>query len=185
MRIPPTASQSSPPRRTAPQKARVSAGVQRPGTSGRPRPAAAVGNATLARLASAGRGILADSSVHPAVAGAIRDAAAGGRALGGQTASWALRAFGNAAAGARLHTDGQAHALAASVAARAFTVGRDVFFASGEYRPHTMAGRRLLAHELAHVVQQHGAPVHPTLTATHPNDVHERAADAAAEAAVD
>jgi len=123
--------------------------------------------------------------VHPSVAGAIRNAAAGGRALGGQTASWALGAFGDAVAGARLHTDGQAHVLARAVAARAFTVGRDVFFASGEYRPHTTAGRRLLAHELAHVVQQHGAPVGATLRATQPNDAHERAADAAAEAVVD
>lgn len=185
MRIPPSAGRASPPRREVPQKARTGAGVQHAGISDRPRAPAPVGNATLARLASASGGILADGSVHPAVVGAIRDAAAGGRALGGQTAHWALRAFGGAAARARLHTDGQAHALAASVAARAFTVGRDVFFAAGEYRPHTPGGQRLLAHELAHVVQQQGAPAGSTLRATHPDDAHERAADAAAEAAVD
>jgi hypothetical protein len=184
MRIPP--SSRSPSRLpAAPQKARVPAVAQRTRASNRARPPAPVGNAVLARLVSTSRGILADGSVHPALAGAIRNAAAGGRTLGGQTASWALDAFGEAVAGARLHTDGRAHVLARAVAARAFTVGRDVFFASGEYRPHTAGGRRLLAHELAHVVQQHGAPVSPTLRATRPDDAHERAADAAAEAALD
>lgn len=144
----------------------------------------AIGNAQLARLASSGSGILANGSVHPAVTGAIRSAAGSGRALDGQTASWAIDAFGDAVADARLHTGGLAHTLARTVSARAFTVGRDVFFAAGEFRPHTTAGRRLLAHELAHVVQQHRAPAHQTLRATQPGDAQEQAADAAAEAAL-
>lgn len=183
MRIAPTGGRFPLSHRRSPlPAARTGAGAQRASASGRlPVPA---GNAALARLASMSRGILADGSVHPAVLSAVREAAAGGRALGGQTASWALRAFGDPVAGARLHTDGRANALSRAVAARAFTVGRDVFFAAGEYRPHTPAGRRLLAHELAHVVQQHGAPMRPTLRATQPGDAHERAADAAAEAAL-
>ena len=40
--------------------------------------------------------------------------------------------------------------------ARAFTVGHDIAFAAGEFRPDTAAGRHLLAHELSHVVQQSG-----------------------------
>ena len=47
-----------------------------------------------------------------------------------------------------------ANAAARAVGARAFTVGRDIVFAAGEYAPHTQAGRRLLAHELTHVLQQ-------------------------------
>jgi Domain of unknown function (DUF4157) len=145
---------------------------------------ARAGNAALARLAETHGGVLADGSVHPAVASAIHAEAGGGRALGANTSSWALEAFGDAVKDARVHTGALAHALSRAVSARAFTVGRDVFFAAGEYRPHAAAGRRLLAHELAHVVQQHGAPTGPTLRATLPGDAHERAADAASDATV-
>lgn len=58
--------------------------------------------------------------------------------------------------GVRVHDDASADAAACALNARAFTVGGDVVFASGEFRPDTVAGRRLLAHELAHVVQQAG-----------------------------
>lgn len=56
----------------------------------------------------------------------------------------------------RIHTGGEAAALCNRLNARAFTVGNDVFFAPGEYAPETEGGRRLLAHELTHVVQQSG-----------------------------
>jgi len=58
----------------------------------------------------------------------------------------------------RIHTNAQAAASAQAVQARAYTVGRDVVFGAGQYRPGTLAGQRLLAHELTHVVQQRGAP---------------------------
>lgn len=54
----------------------------------------------------------------------------------------------------RLHTDTQAGRSAAAIGARAYTIGHHVVFASGEYAPGTPAGKRLLAHELAHVLQQ-------------------------------
>ncbi|HYL18167.1 MAG TPA: DUF4157 domain-containing protein [Burkholderiales bacterium] len=54
----------------------------------------------------------------------------------------------------RIHTGGSAAASALAVNARAFTVGRDVFFGAGEYAPSTASGRRLIAHEMAHVAQQ-------------------------------
>ncbi|HEY6446738.1 MAG TPA: DUF4157 domain-containing protein [Acidobacteriaceae bacterium] len=54
----------------------------------------------------------------------------------------------------RVHTDGSAAASARSVDALAYTVGSDVVFGAGQYAPHTREGRRLLAHELTHVVQQ-------------------------------
>jgi hypothetical protein len=66
------------------------------------------------------------------------------------------------------------------VSARAFTVGRDIFFGSGEYRPETADGRALLTHELAHVVQQRGAPSSGPLQVSQPGDELEREADAAA-----
>ena len=57
----------------------------------------------------------------------------------------------------RVHTDAHAHELARTVNAQAFTVGRNVVFGSGYYAPQTDSGKRLLAHELAHVMQQSGA----------------------------
>ena len=57
----------------------------------------------------------------------------------------------------RVHADGEAATAARAVQARAYTIGRDIVFGSGEYRPATVEGRRLLAHELTHVVQQRGA----------------------------
>jgi hypothetical protein len=54
----------------------------------------------------------------------------------------------------RVHTDSPAAASASAVGARAYTVGQDIIFGAGQYQPRTDAGRRLLAHELAHVVQQ-------------------------------
>jgi outer membrane protein OmpA-like peptidoglycan-associated protein len=54
----------------------------------------------------------------------------------------------------RVHADSQAMASAKAVQARAYTVGPNIVFGSGQYAPATLAGQRLLAHELTHVVQQ-------------------------------
>ena len=56
----------------------------------------------------------------------------------------------------RLHTDGAAAEAARSIHAHAFTSGSDIAFGAGQYQPGTLAGTRLLAHELAHVIQQSG-----------------------------
>lgn len=62
------------------------------------------------------------------------------------------RGFGTGLGNVRLHTGAAAHALCRAVCADAFTVGRHVFV-DGGYRPGTEDGRRLLAHEVAHVLQ--------------------------------
>ncbi len=54
----------------------------------------------------------------------------------------------------RVHTDARAAESARALNARAYTVGKDVIFGAGNYAPGTWMGRRLLAHELVHVVQQ-------------------------------
>ena len=54
----------------------------------------------------------------------------------------------------RVHTDSNASGLSNELNARAFTVGNDVFFNRGQYAPESPSGKRLLAHELTHVVQQ-------------------------------
>lgn len=80
---------------------------------------------------------------------------------GGQPLSPSLRAyfeprFGHDFSGVRLHTDANGASAARSVNAKAFTLGSDVAFAAGQYSPETNSGKRLLAHELTHVVQQGG-----------------------------
>jgi hypothetical protein len=67
--------------------------------------------------------------------------------------------------GVRVHTDLGAGVLADRVRARAFTVGRDVFFGSGEWAPGSMDGRRLLAHELAHTLQSGASSIRRQPTA--------------------
>jgi hypothetical protein len=63
----------------------------------------------------------------------------------------------------RVHDEAHAAQATATLHAAAFTTGRDVFFAASRYRPGTPAGRRLLAHELNHVLQQrYGAVSHST-----------------------
>lgn len=62
--------------------------------------------------------------------------------------------FGHDFGRVRLHTDTRAADSARTIHARAFTVGRNIVFGGGEYAPDTTAGQQLLAHELAHVVQQ-------------------------------
>jgi hypothetical protein len=62
--------------------------------------------------------------------------------------------FGHDFADVRVHTHRNAAESARSLGAAAYTVGRDIVFAGGAYAPNTLTGRHLLAHELAHVVQQ-------------------------------
>jgi hypothetical protein len=66
--------------------------------------------------------------------------------------------FGHEFSRVRVHTDAKAAASARAVSAHAYTVGPDVVLAEGRYAPGSASGRRLLAHELAHVVQQGSAP---------------------------
>ena len=63
------------------------------------------------------------------------------------------RALGADLGEVRLHVDGAAAAAAAAVAARAFTLGQDVFFAAGAYDPSSEQGFHLIAHEIAHTLQ--------------------------------
>jgi hypothetical protein len=65
--------------------------------------------------------------------------------------------FGHDFGDVRIHEGAAAATAAASVQARAFTLGRDVVFGAGEHNPGSDAGKRLLAHELTHVVQQSGS----------------------------
>jgi hypothetical protein len=93
---------------------------------------------------------------------AIDRATRGGERLPAPVRSSMESHFGVDFGGVRVHADGAADAACKSLSARAFTLGRDIAFARGEYRPETRRGRKLLAHELTHVVQQ-GAEATPVV----------------------
>ncbi|WP_018185020.1 DUF4157 domain-containing protein [Kaistia granuli] len=80
--------------------------------------------------------------------------AAGGQAMPSPLRSYFEPRFGADLAGVRLHTDAPAATAANAIGARAYTYGNDIAFAPGAYAPGTASGRRLIAHELAHVLQQ-------------------------------
>ena len=54
----------------------------------------------------------------------------------------------------RIHQDARADGSARALGARAFTIGNDIYFQAGAFEPTKLDGRRLLAHELAHTIQQ-------------------------------
>jgi hypothetical protein len=78
----------------------------------------------------------------------------GGQALPESTRAFFEPRFGTDFSQVRVHTDSHAAASARGVNALAYTIGRDVVFGAGQYAPGTNQGKRLLAHELTHVVQQ-------------------------------
>jgi len=81
-----------------------------------------------------------------------------GKALPADQRQFFESRIGHAFNDVRIHTDEQAAHSAQSMNARAYTLGRDIVFNTGEYRPGTIDGDRLLAHELTHVVQQRKHP---------------------------
>ncbi|MFI5223355.1 MAG: DUF4157 domain-containing protein, partial [Nitrospirales bacterium] len=86
----------------------------------------------------------------------VRQQLSGGHPLESSASSRMSAAFGHDFSGVRVHTDSEAASLSDDLSARAFTVGSDIAFGPGEYKPGTMIGDALIAHELAHVVQQGG-----------------------------
>ena len=80
-----------------------------------------------------------------------------GKPLDAPTRAFMEPRFGAELGQVRIQDDGLAGQASLAVGAKAFTVGDQMVFAPGEYRPHTDDGRRLLAHELAHTQQQAGS----------------------------
>lgn len=95
--------------------------------------------------------------VSPKTASRIASFHGGGEALSPVARAYFEPRFGRDLSAVRLHTGAEAATAAGEVQARAFTVGPDIAFAAGEYRPNSLEGRRLLAHELTHTVQQGAA----------------------------
>lgn len=77
-----------------------------------------------------------------------------GQPLSAESRAFFEPRFGRDFSGVRIHTDGGAAKSARDINARAYTSGQNVVFGHGQYQPETERGKRLLAHELTHVVQQ-------------------------------
>lgn len=89
-----------------------------------------------------------------------------GRPLDASTRAFFEQRMGHDFGSVRIHTGASADRLAASLNARAFTYGNHIVFASGELGTSGASGRHLLAHELAHTIQQGAAPAIPAVATT-------------------
>jgi len=140
-----------------------------------------VGNHAFSEsIAREAAGVLPSGEVHPAVQDTITNTRGGGTSLDAGVAGRYSDSLGDLS-DVRVHTDDTADRLNRSVSARAFATGTDVYFAQGEYNPGSSDGDRLIAHELAHVVQQRGAPSSGPLTVSQPGDAMETEADSVAD----
>ncbi|MDH3493277.1 MAG: DUF4157 domain-containing protein [Acidobacteriota bacterium] len=85
----------------------------------------------------------------------IREAtSSSGRPLERSTRRFFEPRLGYDLSGVRIHTGDSAAKSARAIDAKAYTLGRDIVFGSGEYNPHSRVGKTLLAHELAHTIQK-------------------------------
>jgi hypothetical protein len=113
-------------------------------------------------------------------------ASTGGSALPGTVRSKFENSLGADLSAVRVHAGAESAAAADAVGARAYTTGQDIHFARGQYDPSSSPGEHLLAHEVAHTVQQSAGP--PTrqhkLAVSTPFDAAEHEADRAADAMV-
>jgi hypothetical protein len=129
---------------------------------------------SMARRASTEQAQL--SEVPPVVHDVLRSP---GQRLDAKTLSFMESRFGHDFSQVRVHRDEKAAESARTLNALAYTVGRDVVFGTRQYLPETVTGKRLLAHELMHVVQQrHGEPqpLSRVASAAHEQEAHRAAA---------
>jgi hypothetical protein len=118
-----------------------------------------------------------DSAVPPVVHEVLRSS---GQPLDATTRAFFEPRFGHNFSGVRVHSYPKAAESADAVNALAYTVGRDIVFGAHQYAPTTGQGRRLLAHELTHTLQQSSSPAASLMNALRigpADDVHEQEAE--------
>ncbi len=118
--------------------------------------------------------------VTPELESRISAIRGGGQLLPDSTRAFFEPRFGHDFSGVRVHSGAAAVQSARDVNARAYTVGSDIVFGAGQLTPGTHEGRRLIAHELTHVVQQSQGGLPPVA----PRVTHEADAARAPEASV-
>jgi hypothetical protein len=156
--------------------------VQRALAEGRPQSLDAAGVMHLQRTAgnASVNSLLAEDEERSPVLDVV--GSGGGQALDRNTRAEMEANFGHDFGDVRIHTGAKASESAKSVQAQAYTVGNDIVFGGDNFAPDTVAGKRTLAHELTHVVQQRSGPVDGTPTSggvsvSDPSDRFEQAAE--------
>src|SRR5262245_4986435 len=126
---------------------------------------------------------LKDDGAHAAAPPSVDEVVrSSGQPLDAETRKTMESRFGHDFSRVRVHTDERAAESASEVNAIAYTIGQDVVFAQDKYSPDSREGQTLLAHELAHTVQQSHAASHPGTASIGARDsALEREADRAAE----
>ena len=132
---------------------------------------------TLQRKAANHPELSAASPIPPIVEEVLRSP---GQSLDGDTRAFMEPRFGHNFGDVRVHNDAKAAKSARAVNALAYTVGQDVVFGANEYAPTTRHWRQLIAHELAHTVQQRSLAANPP--SVHSDGIIESSANAAARA---
>jgi len=95
-----------------------------------------------------------ESTATPALATQLNSTKGSGKSLAPDVNASMSNAFGTDFSHVRVHTDTRATQMNHDLHAKAFTHGSDIYFNQGQYAPTSSEGKRLLAHELTHVVQQ-------------------------------
>jgi hypothetical protein len=98
-----------------------------------------------------------NSTVSDSVSNQIQSTKGSGNAMPASTKSFMESRFGTDFSNIKIHTGNYAEQLSKDLSAQAFTVGNDIYFNNGKYQPESSDGKRLLAHELTHTIQQSGS----------------------------
>ncbi len=148
--------------------------MKRPGPETRRSASGGPGNRAIAALVDrAGEYSQGAGPLDPEIGAEINGARSGGSPLPDATRVDMEHHLGLDLSAVRVHADARADQLSRKVQAEAFTTGTDIFFRQGAYRPSTNVGRRMLGHELTHVVQQTTGAVGGASRVSHPDDPHE------------
>jgi hypothetical protein len=99
------------------------------------------------------------ASISNSLDNKINSSRGSGNSMDGKTQSFMQSQFGTDFSNVKIHTDGEAIQMNQELNAKAFTVGSDIYFNEGQYQPSSENGRRLLAHELTHTIQQDNGTV--------------------------
>ncbi len=98
----------------------------------------------------------ANNTVNPVLANQINTTKGSGRNLDAPTKTFMETRFGSNFSQVKIHACSEAVQMSEQLNAKAFTVGNDIYFNEGQYRPADNEGKQLLAHELTHTIQQKG-----------------------------
>ena len=141
-----------------------------------------LGNETVQRSLSAGRKDATATDelgyLNSEISGAIQKKRGVGNVLPSAIKEEAKQKLGHDFDDVRIHTDTAADQISSKINAKAFTIGKDIFFKKDAYAPGSEKGRETLLHEMTHVVQQSGAaPTNGKLKLGAPDTTHEKEAE--------